>query len=266
MAGNFWRIRRRVTALSKAVFVGLLCLPAGCSPGLPDHTTDSEAWGSYEERLEATEAEFAYYTLLDQNLTPTIWQQTELGLAIRVPKPFEPVPDANNRNPDQPLSRKILGEPLPGLLGTWKAVLPGKNANPSQTAYLFLMSNHHLWPHAETSALAFHQSLVEDSLAELPGLSQLPIECDWLSENLTKYGLPYTTASFPAKLPEPQSRVDVTVFLFQEGANDRRDQIKVALMFVVPQAAQFSGSAADVDPKALAAQTLRITPRSMDKP
>jgi hypothetical protein len=128
------------------------------------------------------------------------------------------------------------------------------------------MSNRHLWANSQTSAMAFHQTLVEDVLAELDWINQLPIKAEFKTEDQFGHGPPFTVGTFQARLPQTNSPADFTLFLFQNGVNDRKDEIKVALLFVVPENAAFQGSAADVDPKALCAQTLRITPRSMGSP
>jgi hypothetical protein len=73
-------------------------------------------------------------------------------------------------------------------------------------------------------------------------------------------------ATFQATLPQTKAKADFTLFLFQHGKNERRNEIKAALLFVIPEDAVFSASADDVDPKALSAQTLHITPRPVDAP
>ena len=265
MARNLWRTRRRLTFPGHFAWVGVICILAGCSSGPPDYLLQADGEDTYEDRLEATESEFAYYARLDANLAGEVWEKE--GLSLRVPKPFRLVSDSPPQNPAEPhaASGEILGEPLPGVLGMWKAELPGKESGPPRRAYLFLMSNHHLWSYSRTSAMAFHQSLVEDVLAELPGRSVLPIEADWMPDNLNGHGLPYTVGSFDATLPGTGSQAEFTMFLYQHGVNPRRDEIKVALLFVIPKEAEFPGSQPDADPKALSAQTLRIIPRPMDK-
>jgi hypothetical protein len=132
--------------------------------------------------------------------------------------------------------------------------------------YLFLMSNHHLWAGSRNSAMAFHQTLVEDVLAELDWIDQLPIKAAFKSENHSGFGQPFTVGTFPAKLPQANSPADFTLFLFQNGVNERKDEAKVALLFVIPKDAMFAGSTSDVDPMFLCAQTLRITPRPLESP
>ena len=249
----------------RTAIIGALWLLAGCLSELPDSDSGIGSFGDYEDRLKATQAEFAYYSLLDQNLSPTVWE--EEGIALRVPKPFQFVPASKDeRNQEHALSREVLSEPLPGVLGTWKAMLPSKNAKPPQTGYLFLLSNHHLSSYSRTSAMAFHQVLVEDVLAELSGLSVLPIKANFKPENLTGHGQPYSVATFQANLLPANSPANFTLFLFQNGLNERRDDIKAALLFVIPKEAAFPGSLPDTDPKALSAQTLHITPRPLESP
>lgn len=265
MAGTFWRIRQRHARIGQGLAVGIVCFFAGCLSEVPDSVSGITGYFDYEDRLQATADEFAYNSLLDWNLSLEVWEAK--GIAIRVPKPFQPVPSTvGNPSEAHAFSRDVLGEPLPGVLGTWQAEVPRKDGKSREIAYLFLMSNHHLWSHSKNSALAFHQSLVEDVLAELPELSHLPIASDWTTENESRHGQPYAFATFRATLPQTRAPADFTLFLFQHGMNERRNEIKAALLFVIPVDAMFSGSAADVDPKALSAQSVHITPQSMDVP
>jgi hypothetical protein len=265
MARTVWRIRQILARIGQGLTVGMIGFFTGCLSEVPDSVSGISGWSDYEVRLQATADEFAYNSLLDQNLSPDVWEVE--GIALRVPKPFQALPSTvRNPNEEHALSRDVLGEPLPGVLGVWQAHLPGKNGKSPETAYLFAMSNHHLWSHSRTSALAFHQSLVEDVLAELSDLSHLPIASDWTTENESGHGQPYAFATFRATLPQTRAKADFTLFLFQHGMDERRNEIKAALLFVIPVDATFSGSAADVDPKALSAQTLHITPRAMGGP
>lgn len=265
MARTIWRIRDGRTRIVKTWVAGLALIFTGCLSEAPDSISGINGWNDYEDRLQSTASEFTYHTLLDQNLAVDMWQ--EAGVALRVPQPFQPVPNAVGiMSEEHAFSREVLGEPLPGVLGSWQAMLPGQEGQPPQSAYLFLVSNQHLWSHSRNSAMAFHQALVEDVLAELSGLSRLPIASEWKSENHTGHGQPYAVATFQAKLPKTKTPADFTLFLFQHGVNQRRDEIKVALLFVIPQDAIFAGSSSDVDPKTLTAQTLHITPRPMDAP
>jgi hypothetical protein len=243
----------------------MVLLFAGCSSEPADSLSETDGGDGYEVRLQATAEEFAYYSLLDANLTETSWEGQ--GVSLRVPMPFELVSESTPQIParEHAGSREILGKPLPGVLGMWKAELPSRNSGPPQSGYLFLMSNHHPWPRSRTSAMEFHQTLVEEVLAELPGLSVLPIESDWKPENIAGHGLPYTVGNFEATLPQTNSPAWFTMFLFQHGVNQRRDEIKVALLFVIPKEAELAGSHPNVDPQTLSAQTLRIIPRPMDQ-
>ncbi len=262
MVGNFRRILRRFPVIFCAA-----CWLAACGAGCSSNSTEStvgesaEHVGSYRERLKATAFEFAYYERREQNLSPQVWEAQ--GISLQVPKPFFLVKNPSSENPalGHDPSRQVLGVPLPGVLGMWQAVLPGEDPqSPTETAYLFVMSNQHLWSFSKSSAMAFLQTLVEDVLAGLPGLSRFPIDADWSSANWSGHGLPYATATFQATLPQTKAKADFTLFLFQNGANERRDEIKVAMMFVVPRAAVFRGSQPKVDPKILSAETLRINP------
>ncbi len=265
MVGNLRRIGRRLNRTLGAACLLLACAAAGCSSNSSEASAvEGGDHGTYIERLKATAAEFAYYERLQQNLSPEVWEAQ--GVSLQVPNPFHLVksPFPKSRAAGHEPSRDALGVPLPGVLGMWEARLPGEGHSPPQPAYLFVMSNQQLWSVSRKSARAFHQTLVEDVLAELPGLSELPVESKWTSENWSGYGLPYASATFEATLPQTNAKADFTLFLFQSGVNERRDEIKVAMMFVVPHAAVFRGSRPDIDPQTLSAETLRITPRKMD--
>ena len=268
MVGNLRRILGRFPLILCAACWLAACGAAGCSSNSTESAAGETAEGhvgTYEERLGATAAEFAYYERLEQNLSPEAWQSQ--GVSLQVPKPFFLVKTPASENPatGNAPSREVLGVPLPGVLGMWQAVLPSEDPqSPTETAYLFVMSNQHLWSFSKSSAMAFLQTLVEDVLAGLPGLSRFPIDADWSSVNLSGYGLPYATATFQATLPRTNAKADFTLFLFQNGANERRDEIKVAMLFVVPHAAAIQGSQPKVDPLALSAETLRISPGKLD--
>ncbi len=257
MAGDLWRNRGGLNfprAVGSAGLMAVLLL-AGCSTGTVDSSPEIDSGVSYEDRLKATADEFAYYGLLDANLAGEVWEQE--GISLRVPKPFRPL--------DSLKTRKFLGLPLPGQLGAWKADLPGDGGG-ARPAYLFLMSNHHLWAHSRARAMGFHQWLIEEELAELPGLNVLPVEAGWSPQNPSGHGLPHTVGRFEASLPAAKGPAEFTMFLFQHGVNRRRDEIKVALLFVIPKSAEFAGSSPEVDPKTLSAETLRIVPREVSQP
>lgn len=241
-----------------AVF-GLAALIAGCTAETSNPATETGEGGTYQQRLDATAKEFAYFQLWKENLKETRWDQG--GISLRVPKPFERVPTPASENIAQAhaASREILGEPLPGVLGMWKAKLPGQKSGSSQTAYLFLMTNQHYPSSHRDDAMAFHQTLIEDVLAQLPvPNNKLPIDSDWNTSSILGHGLPHTVGTFQATIPKSKALANFTLYLMQYGQNDRRDEIKVALMFVVPVEAHLKGSRPDVDPKTLSAETLRI--------
>ena len=258
MAEDLWGIRERLSSTFRLARLAVLCAVLGCAAGPADSPADSTEGGAYEERLKATAKKFAHFELLDENLKKERWKK--LGISFRVPRPFEFV-EAPDRNlaEGHALSREILGELLPGVVGVWQAVLPGKEGARPETAYLFLLSNYHLLSRSYNSAIKFHQTLVEVALVDLKGLDHLPIESNWQTENWLGHGLPYTWASFPATLAKTGKPADFTLFLAQYGTNDRHDEIKVALVFVIPKAAEFQGSRPDADPLKLSAQTLLIT-------
>ena len=236
---------------------GLLAIAAaaGCGTGSADSPAESADDGGYEERLSATAEEFAYHEQLRQNLAKDRWEK--LGISLRVPKPFHLVKTAAKTNPS---TRELLGVSLPGVLDIWQAVLPGREAGDQQTAYLFVISNHHLLKGDGKPAAAFHQSLVKEVLPNLPGRKRLPIEYEWKTDNGSGHGLPMTTASFPATFKQTDEPADFTFFLMHYGENKRRDEVKVAMIYVIPQAAKFTGSRPEADPLRLSAETVLITP------
>lgn len=259
--------------LPRTIRIGFVCLAglgvtaffSGCSAPTDKTVAESGEGGTYRERLKDTAEEFAYYQLWEENLKDKRWHKG--GISLRVPKPFQfvPTPVSPNFAQAHEASQRILGEPLPGVLGMWQAELPTTKSGVSKRAYLFLMSNQHFPPTRRNDALAFQQTLIEDVLAQLPGLNnKLPIDSEWKTTAVVGHGLPYTTGTFQATLPQTKDRANFTLYLMQYGQNARRDEIKVALLFIVPIEAQLAGSRPDVDPKTLSADTLRITPRPGD--
>lgn len=237
----------------------------GCASEAANNAAETDEGGIYEGRLKATAGEFAYYELLNQNLTRDRFER--MGISLRVPKPFRSLetaaPDASV--PDVASSGELLGVPLPGVLGVWQAGLPGKDGAAPQSAWLFLMSNHHLLGTSPAAARTFHQTLVEKVLVHLPGLEKLPIESNWQTENWTGHGLPFTSANFPATFAKTGQPAEFAVFLMHYGDNDRRNEIKASLLFVVPQSAELAGSRPDANPMRLSAETVRIDPQAGEK-
>lgn len=114
-----------------ASLIGLTC--AGCGKS------------EYERRLGETAALYSYLQGFEEHLNPRPWQRTDLGIAMRVPKPFQaPRPRAGTKGqngevlPSQ-LPADPLGVELPGLLDSWGTVL-GNSGQPN--AFLYVLSNH----------------------------------------------------------------------------------------------------------------------------
>jgi len=270
MAGNLWRNRPRLKSAICIAVLSVIGAVAGCAgEDVAESTDEAEETNegrTYNDRLDATAAQFAYFNLLNENLKKSAWEKR--GVTVRVPLPFElrEMPEQTNFSPGHGTSSELLGVALPGILGMWEAALPSEDSPHPRKAYLFVMSNHHLLRQHRPSAKAFHQTLVEDVLANLPGLDHLPIESDWQAENWSGYGFPYTHATFPATLAKTGEAANLTMFLMQYGQNERRDAIKVAMLFVVPRSAEFSGSRPKAEPMKLSAQTLRISPEARNQP
>lgn len=259
MAGNLWRRRRRLSGFACIAGLVVAALLGGCGDDDSNSASEPGESGGYQDRLQATAKEFAYFQLWKENLKQTRWERD--GISLRVPKPFAFVssPTSTNIAQAHAASREVLGEPLPGVLGMWKAELPGRKTGTSESAYLFLMSNQHFPPARRRDALAFQQTLIEDVLAQLPGLNnKLPIDSDWKTGGIRGHGFPHTWGTFQATLAITKKPADFTLYLMQYGENDRRDEIKVALLYVVPLDARLDGSRPKVDPKTLSAETLRI--------
>lgn len=270
MAGNLWRNRRRLNSVLCIVGLWVIGAAVGCAGDevaeSANEAEETNEGGTYNDRLKATAEQFAYFNLLNENLNKSVWEKR--GITLRVPLPFElrEMPERTARSQTHGPSSELLGVALPGVLGQWEAELPSEDSPHSRKAYLFVMSNHYLLRQHKPSAKAFHQTVVEDVLANLPGLDHLPIESDWLAENWSGYGFPYTYATFPATLAKTGEAANFTMFLMQYGQNERRNEIKVAMLFVVPRAAEFSGSRPDAEPMKLSAQTLRISPEARNSP
>ncbi len=256
MVGNFRRLRRpkRLTPALWGIGLFALSLLGGCSADAPGSLPDGDETSSYKARQKAAETQFAHRQLLEENLIQTVWEQN--GISLRVPKPFQ----RDEKNAVS--SKNVLGVNLPDLIGTWTAVLPGGNSKSPQTAYLFVLSHRHQSPDEES----FHHGLIKSQLYHLNyPTRKRAIDHEWTSQNLVGNGLPFTSATFEATLANPKIPANFTVFLMQHGRNQRRDQIQVAMLFVVPKACVFAGSQPNADPKTLSAETLHIAlPRQDD--
>ena len=257
MVGNFWRRqnRRRVTFSRIAAGLLLACVIVGCSEDGPDSLIEDSVTSTYQEREHAAQQEFAYRDLLNQNLSPTVWKHAEVS--FRVPKPFR------RQEGDPAASLKaVLGFTLPGVIGHWTALLPGKNDSPPQTGHVFVMSNQHLASAEATPPEEFHQRI-----GDLFNESRFSVLQPWTAKNVTGgHGLPFTSGSFLATVEGQPTQTRFRLFFMQQGLNQRRDAIKVAVLFVVPENGVLSGSRPEVDPQILSAETLLIALPQGDKP
>lgn len=105
---------------------------------------------TYEERLGQTAELFDYLHTVDSNLAAPAWDRRDLGMAMRVPKPFDrPLPGPERtvneegeeffgpdlRHPD------VLGIDLPGLEEAWQASLDDESGE-QQEGRFYILTNH----------------------------------------------------------------------------------------------------------------------------
>ena len=128
----------------------------------------------YQERLNETARQFAYYHKLNENLGEK-W--INAGIELRVPEQFEPdlVAESVTGENDEIVQVLVPRQPeyfegleLPGLVGSWQAAVdsPSAGAQPA-AAYLYVMTNRDLFLNPETrnTAADFHTLVLESVCA-----------------------------------------------------------------------------------------------------
>lgn len=103
----------------------------------------------YEARLERSRGLYDYLQQLDGGLSSPAWNRADVGLAMRLPKPFlQPLPapapvkdEEGNILPitDDPRQPLVLGVELPGLVEAFQASLGGAD---EPEARLYICTNH----------------------------------------------------------------------------------------------------------------------------
>lgn len=102
----------------------------------------------YEERLQESRLFYDYLQTVEDALGAAAWKREDLGMSLRVPKPFSvPMPGPSRYKdkegeevigPD-PREKNSLGTALPGLVEAWEAVLDSPDGQPN--AWIYLLSN-----------------------------------------------------------------------------------------------------------------------------
>jgi len=103
---------------------------------------------TYEERLQQSRMFYDYLQTVEDALAEAAWNRTDLGMSMRVPKPFSmPMPGPQKykdkegelvTGPD-PREKNSLGTPLPGLMEAWEAAIDSPDGQPN--AWIYLLSN-----------------------------------------------------------------------------------------------------------------------------
>jgi len=103
----------------------------------------------YEERLQESRLFYEYLQTIEEALAKAPWKRPDLGMSMRVPKPFSvtmPGPAVHKdkegelvTGPD-PREKNSLGAPLPGLMEAWECALDSPDGQPN--AWIYLLTNH----------------------------------------------------------------------------------------------------------------------------
>lgn len=154
------------------------CLLGGCGEA------------EYEARLQNSRDLFEYLQSLDRACTSPAWIRNDLGLAMRLPKPFkQPLPapavpkdDKGNPLPVQndPRQPQILGVDLPGLEEAFRAELPGSGGG---EAMFFICTNHQRFRDRGPQTPDPGTLLTELELAVQAGFGVTFLDDDRLPEN-----------------------------------------------------------------------------------
>jgi hypothetical protein len=216
----------------------------------------------YEERLNESRKLFAEINEMEANLGR---EWSDKGVQIRMPRKFEPLPppevetdeegNVTYSGPD-PRQPHFSDEPLPGLIGAWKAEVGADvDGEPKDLpAYIYLLSNHFLWAGGDPGAAAGFHTLVLETVVNGIGLPS-PEPTDWKAESFPpRPGM--ITQKTSQVWRSKTSRIidetpgDVSLHLLENG------NMKIALIVVVPDT---------IDPSEklpqrmeLALQTIRI--------
>lgn len=103
---------------------------------------------AYEERLQQSRLFYEYLQSVEEALASPAWIRNDVGMSMRVPKPFgrvmsgpETFKDKDGdlvKGPD-PREKNSLGTPLPGLVEAWEAALDSEDGQPN--AWIYMVSN-----------------------------------------------------------------------------------------------------------------------------
>jgi len=249
-------IMRRAVALCVALSL-LAVVVVGCG------------WSTYESRMAASAEYFDYLgkaqSVLVGSDQPDV---TSFGVKIRVPIRFRWIPPATRRDRDGieqavPASEdrtrqpRFARNPLPGLLGSWYAVISDDNGNKrTGSSWMFLFGNYQRYKDRAVGINVepemFYDDLVNE-LADAVGVAA-PTEGEWQYEKVEKIGGYYIASGGSSTslvnhytLVKLESRgIEYRLYLHPgppaAGADDAADdapalddELQFALLFVVPR-------------------------------
>lgn len=128
------RNSRSKLAILTCLFAGLFC--AGCGQE------------KYEERLQKSRLFYQYLQTVEEALSPGPWIRDDLGMSMRLPKPFQlPMPgpetfkdkDGDLTTGPDPRQKNALNIELPGLVEAWEGALDSPDGQPD--AWIYLVTN-----------------------------------------------------------------------------------------------------------------------------
>lgn len=130
--------QRTTTTLSNPTSLALLAVVAIAA-------TAGCGMQQYEERLNETEAYFAYRQKIDTALETTVWRGQPYNLEFRPPKGYREIPGPDEEGGHDPRQPPFINYRLPGLIGAWqgqvRVEIEGTDTD-RLPAFLFLCTNH----------------------------------------------------------------------------------------------------------------------------
>jgi len=249
----------RVTIAAGVSFCFLIVGSSGCG------------WQQYEARMDASSEYFDYLGKAQAVLAGSDQDDVaNFGVKLRVPSRFRWIPPTTRRDREGneqpvPASEDRKRQPrfarngLPGLLGSWYAVVSGDDGKPRRgSSWMFLFGNYQRYKDRSSGIRvepqAFYDDLVNE-LADAVGVAS-PAESEWQYQKVQKLGGYYLAPGGAITAPDNHYTlvkfatrgVEYRLYLHPgprvEGGDETTDdgpapdeELQFALLFVVPRKA-----------------------------